>query len=291
MDFESLANSRLGIGMALSASRAMPRAAGYALAQRVARRVAKDRMLPMTRAIRANQWVVSGRALSAAELDQAAFQVLANSGRFLFDLFHLPEGPDAIFRLVKRDEVFERLLAMSAEGPLVVAGIHLGNFDLVGRALAYSGWRPQVLSVPDPTGAYEQQNEMRRQAGFDITPVSVAALTKAARRLKDGGVVVTGLDRPIPDPEAQVRFFGEPAPLPLLHVRLAMRAGAPVVVASAPLDDDGRYRLEISEPIAMEGGDAVANAERVAAEAERMIAARPRQWAMPHAVWPHVEAP
>lgn len=291
MDFESLANSRLGIGMALSASRAMPRAAGYALAQRVARRVAKDRMLPMTRAIRANQWVVSGRKLSPAELDQAAYQVLANSGRFLFDLFHLPEGADAVFRLVKRDETFERLLRLSAEGPLVVAGIHLGNFDLVGRALAYAGWRAQVLSVPDPNGAYEQQNEMRRQAGLEVTPVSVRSLAQAARRLREGGVVVTGLDRPIPEPEAQVRFFGEPAPLPLLHVRLAMKANVPVVVASAPLDEDGRYRLETSEPIEMEGDDAVANAERLAAEAERMIAARPRQWAMPHAVWPHVEVP
>ncbi len=292
MDFDALAASRIGMGLALRASRALPPAAARVLARRVARRLARDRSSAMVRAVRANQWVVSGRKLEGSALDEAVVEVLHNAGMFLYDLHHLPvDAQHSIGRLVVADEAFERLLAWTREMPLVVAGCHLGNFDLVGRALAYAGWRVQVLSVPDPNDAYRAQNELRERAGLEMTPVSLEALKRAARRLAEGGSVVTGLDRPLPEAAERVRFFGEEAPLPLLHVRLAMRAKVPVVVAGAPRGEDGRYRLVISDPIEMVGNDPMENAERVLASAERFIAAAPRQWAMPHAVWPHIEAP
>jgi len=194
-------------------------------------------------------------------------------------------------RLVTADATFERVLTEIESRPCVYAGCHLGSFDLVGQALGYNGWRAQVLSVPSPNGGYEWQNEIREDSGLEMTPVSLESLKRAARRLASGGSVVTGLDRPIPNAEAHPRFFGEPSPLPLLHIRLAMRAKVPVVVIAGPLHEDGTYRLQASEPIEMTEKDAVANAGRVLAVAEEFITARPRQWAMPHAVWPQIQAP
>lgn len=245
----------------------------------------------MVKAIRSNQWVISGRTLSSSELDEAAREVLTNSGRFLYDLYHLRPGVEAIMRRVATDATFERVLAQVQTGPFVYAGCHLGSFDLVGQALGYNGWRAQVLSVPNPNGGYEWQNEIRENSGLEMTPVSLESLKRAAHRLASGGSIVTGLDRPIPNAEANPIFFGEPAPLPLLHIRLAMKAKVPVVVIAGPLQEDGMYRLQASEPIEMVGKDPVANAERVLAVAEQFIAARPRQWAMPHAVWPQIQAP
>ncbi|MHB1341470.1 MAG: lysophospholipid acyltransferase family protein [Coriobacteriia bacterium] len=291
MGFESFSNSRAGIGTALAVSRALPPSGARWLARLAASRLAANAASPMVRAIRSNQWVASGRTLSSAELDDAAREVLANSGRFLYDLYHLRPGREAIMQRVTADATFERVLTEIDTQPYVYAGCHLGSFDLVGQALGYNGWRAQVLSVPNPNGGYEWQNEIRQDSGLEMTPVSLESLKRAARRLADGGSVVTGLDRPIPNAGAHPRFFGEPAPLPLLHIRLAMRARVPVVVIAGPLHEDGTYRLQASEPIEMTGSDPVANAERVLAVAGEFITARLRQWAMPHAVWPQIQAP
>lgn len=296
MDFESLANSRAGIGLALGVSRATPPLIGHAVARFAARRLAADRDSAMVRAIRGNQWMASGMTLTGRALDAAVEETLAMSGRFLYDVYHLPRRAEALLTKVTIDETAERFVRASAEGPHVIAVVHLGSFDLVGQALGVSGWQVQVLSIADPNGGYQAQNEMRTANGLEVTPVSMESLKRASRRLADGGSVLTGIDRPLPGADMHPRFFGRPAPLPVLHVRLAMRAKALVVVASAILREDGRYGLQASEPIHMEGSvrneaDVLANAERVLRFAEEFITRSPRQWAMPHAVWPDISAP
>ncbi len=296
MSFESFSNSRAGIGLALGVSRATPPALGHAIARFGARRLAADRDSATARAIRGNQYVASGMTLSGTALDDAVRETLTMSGRFLYDMYHLPRRPEALLTKVAINDTFERFLRDTPKGPHVFVGVHLGNFDLLGQSLGVKGWRAQVLSVADPNGGYQWQNEMREQTGLEMTPVTIEALKRAARRLAEGGSVLTGIDRPLPGTGLKPRFFGHPAELPVLHVRLAMRAKAPVVVMCAPLRDDGLYELWASEPIEMPGSvkdDAavLANAERALAFAEEIITREPRQWAMPHAVWPDIQAP
>ncbi|MGB4593348.1 MAG: hypothetical protein WBI63_06195 [Coriobacteriia bacterium] len=291
MGFESFSNSRIGIGTAVAVSRVLPRSPASGLARVVAGRLAANSASPMVRAIRANQYVASGRTLDAVELDVAAREVLTNSGRYLYDLFSLRPGKEAIMRLVHRDATFDRVLDEVRSRAHVYASCHLGSFDIVGQSLGYNGWRAQVLSVPNPNGGYKAQNDIRELSGLEMTPVSMESLKAAARRLAEGGSVVTGLDRPIPDPRIRPVFFKEPSALPLLHVRLAMQAKAPVVVVACPLCEDGTYQLLASDPIEMTGADQLANATRVLAVAEEFITAHRLQWVMPHAVWPDVEAP
>lgn len=296
MDFQSFSNSRLGIGLALAVSRATPPALGYRIARAGARRLAAESDAPMVRAIRTNQWMASGRTLEGAALDEAVRSTLEMSGRFLYDIYHLPKDPQALLSRVVVNETFERFLAETSRGPHVVVGVHLGNFDLVGQALGISGWRAQVLSVAEPNGGYQWQNEMRKRNGLEMTPVTIESLKRAARRLSDGGTVLTGIDRPLPEAELRPRFFGAPANVPVLHVRLAMRAQAPVIVISALRREDGLYELQASDPMTMTGSvknpdDVLRNAETALAVAEELITRTPRQWAMPHAVWPDIQAP
>ncbi|MDO8881250.1 MAG: lysophospholipid acyltransferase family protein [Coriobacteriia bacterium] len=294
----SLSRSRTGMRIALGIGRALPRRAALPLVDLVAGRMASDAASALARAVRSNQYVVSGGTLVGAALHEAARENVRQMAGFLYDLYHvlgIAEAEDAIFI---RDEAFEEFLERErTSGPYVYVGVHLGNFDLLGRVLGRSGWRMQVLSVPDPNGGYQWQNDMRDEVGFDVTPVSLESLRAAARRLEAGGSVLTGLDRPLPEPDkVRPRFFGHEAPLPLLHVRLAMRARVPVIAFTAPRMPDGRYRLLVSDPIPMEGDRVtpealLANAERCLEPAERWIAEYPRQWAMPHAVWPDVRVP
>lgn len=295
--FESLSRSRTGMRLALAVGRTVPRRAADRFVGFAAGRIAGNADSAVTRASRVNQYVVSGGTLTGAALDEAVRANVTNMARFLYDLYHVVGRP-AERDLVIRDDAWHAFIERErAEGPFVYSGIHLGDFDLVGRQLGFDGWNMQLLSVADPNAGYEWQNELRTEAGFEVTPVTIDALKHAARGLAEGRSVLTGHDRPLLAPDkVQPRFFGHEAPLPLLHVRLAMRAKVPVIALCAPRDPDGRYRLLASDPIPMvsekDDPDALrVNAERCLAAIEPWIVARPEQWAMPHVVWPGVTVP
>ena len=167
------------------------------------------------------------------------------------------------------------------------------QLDLLGKIHGRADHLLELLSDLLNLAMEDQELGQMRQ----VTPVSLESLKSAARRLEAGGSVLTGLDRPMDEPDkVQPRFFGRPAPMPLLHVRLAMRARVPVIAVAAPRTADGRYRLLTSDPIEMDIGPATPerlalNAERCLAPVEQWITASPEQWAMPHAVWSDVEPP
>lgn len=294
---ESLSRSRAGMRLALAVARTLPKRAGHRLVGYVAGRIAADGTSATARAARVNQYVVSGGTLTGAALDDAVRANITSMAGFLYDLYHVVGRP-AERELVIRDDAWRAFIERErADGPFVYTGVHLGDFDLVGRQLGFDGWRMQILSVADPNAGYEWQNELRAEAGFDVTPVTIDSLKHAARGLAEGRSVLTGHDRPLLEPDKlQPRFFGHEAPLPLLHVRLAMRAHVPVIALCAPREADGRYRLLASDPIEMvsekDDPDALrVNAERCLAAIEPWITARPEQWAMPHVVWPDMSVP
>jgi lauroyl/myristoyl acyltransferase len=146
-----------------------------------------------------------------------------------------------------------------------------------------------VLSVPDPTDAYRHQNDLRRQVGLDITPISGTTLRDAARRLDNGGSVLTGVDRALARGKRPLTFFGRPTLLPDVHVRLAVHSGAPLFAIWVTGSGPGSYEVDGAEIELLPGRDSdrtVENAERVLALAEKVTAGRPSEWAMPHPVWP-----
>jgi KDO2-lipid IV(A) lauroyltransferase len=284
--------------VAVGAARVAPPGFARTLASAAARRIARDPDSALARASRINQYVASGGTLTGDALDAAVAENVRAMTLFLYDLYRVLGKDAAEDAAVVRDDAFHAFIERDrTEGPFVYVGAHMGNFDLVGRLLGRNGWQMQVLSVPDPGGSYQWQNEMRNRAGFEVTPVSMDSLKTAARRLASGSSVLTGVDRPMPEPDkVQPRFFGHPAPLPLLHVRLAMRAGVPVVPMTGRRRPDGRYELLQADPVPMVGDRPTpdvlrANAEAVLAPVERWITRDPAQWSMPHVVWPDVEVP
>lgn len=294
---ESFSRSGTGMRTALRVARAVPRRIAGGIIDFAAARfmVSSD---TLGDAARLNQWMVSGRTLEGEALDRAVRENVRMMGRFLYDFYHVLGNDEAEEGLIVFDDVTDEFLRRHlADGPFVYVGAHFGNFDLMGRVLARHGLSGQLLSVADPNAGYEWQNEVRQQTGMEVTPVSIESLKQAARGLADGRSVITGLDRPLLQPDKiQPRLFGHEAPLPLLHVRLAMRARVPVVVVTAPRTEDGRYRLLASAPIEMVGDSLTpetlrVNAERCLAEVERMILTDPCQWAMPHRVWPDLAPP
>jgi KDO2-lipid IV(A) lauroyltransferase len=148
-----------------------------------------------------------------------------------------------------------------------------------------------VLTIPDPGGGRRVEFEMRKRTGMNLMPVSVITLRQAIKHLQGGGVVLTGIDRPIPDAKYRPRFFGRPASLPTHHVYLATKAHVPVMIMVTDLQPNGRYTVITSKPIEMESHpdrqvEMLRNAEKVLSIAETFIRKVPHHWIISLPVWP-----
>ncbi len=137
------------------------------------------------------------------------------------------------------------------------------------------------------------QHTLRRRSGLEILDANLANLRQIILRLQNGETVVTGIDRPIPDPKIKPVFLGYPAHLPVHHIHLALKAQVPIIVMGAVYGEDGRYHIHSSKEIHMQQHsdhqhDLQLNAERVLSEAQKIISLAPQQWSVFQSVWPEV---
>ena len=293
--FQDLVNSRLGVGLALGLSRRLPEGAAYRLANTIGVWMARLRDLEMVRAVRANQWVLSDYQADSAALDQAVRATYSFTARGLYDLYHNLEDIDKLYERVDFSPRFTQFLEerQAPERGLVVAGIHLSNFDLAVHAAGRRGLQAVALGVSNPGGGYQWQNKLRGESGFLVIPSSANTLRHSIHHLSSKGTIVTGIDRPLPNSKYRPCFFGRPTSLPVMHILLALKAHVPIEVTYAQMKTDGRYHIDITEPIEMESypdrhQEIILNAERVLSVAEAAIRQAPQQWVMFYPVWPEM---
>jgi lauroyl/myristoyl acyltransferase len=294
MNFQDLINSRFGVGTALLFGQLMPRFLGYPLARQIAGWFSSSRSSTLVVSMRINQWVAHSGKISAQDLDKLVDQVFMNSGLALYELYHNLHSPKTINNMVDYSDGFLKMLEVyraSGRGAVIVAP-HLGSFDIGGLALAIRKVSFQTLSFPNPNDGYQLQNYIREKYGLYVTPMSVASLREAEQRLRNAGLVLTGLDRPLPDSNYKPNFFGRPTPLPVAYIAMAIKNQVPVVVVCC-YAKGRRFILDASEMIEMipykdRQEEIERNAERVLLEAEKMISAHPEQWFMYYPLWPEL---
>lgn len=293
MTLQSIINSRLGIGLILAIGKIIPPKLGFILADWAAKKIASSKESLMVRALRANQWIVTGRKLTAEELDLQVLDTFRHIAHVQYDLYHNIDNHQAT---LKRMVLSPKLISLlnsrveGAEGTMILAP-HLSNFDLAGRAMALNGYAIQVLSYPQPHGGYQWQNRLRKDIGIDVSPMSTESLRRAKARLNEGGLVISGLERPLPETNYHPKFFGYPAPVPVFYVRLALQTNSAMLIIACVGTPEKDYILECSDLIYLQSykdpvREIVENAEKVLKAAEPFIRAHPEQWAMSYPVWP-----
>ena len=293
MSLQSFINSRFGIGLILALGKIIPPSIGYPLSEKVSLLLSAQKNSGIVRAARSNQWIISGCSLSSEELDAQTQETFRQTSRWLFDFYHNINNYQAILDRVTLSPKLVKYLTNRLggdEGTILVAP-HLSNFDFGGRAIALHGYDVQVLSYPQPQGGYQWQNKLRKDAGMNVTPMSTESMRAAKARLKNGGGVVTGMDRPLDRPNYNPRFFGFPAAVPTSYIRMALQTDSAVLVIVCIGLPEENYCVECSDLIYMEPDDnrvkeIEKNAEKVLREAEKFIRAYPSQWAMFYPVWP-----
>jgi len=295
LDLQQLINSSLSLRLMSAVARSLPPSLGHRVAFAIADLFARRPESRPVQAMRLNQWMASGQALEGEKLDQAVRETLRGSARFLFDVYHYRDDYDAARRLIVIDPSFQQITQrpeFDSRG-LVITGLHLSGFDLVLQWLVKGGLKLLVLTISDPQGGRRIEYETRKRIGMNLMPASFSTIRQAIKHLQKGGMVLTGVDRPIEAPEVMPHFFGYPAPLPVHHVFLAMKARVPLMFAFTYLWPDGKYHVFASDPIEMDSVDTspeglLRNAENVLRYAERFIRRAPHQWSVPLPVWPEL---
>jgi lauroyl/myristoyl acyltransferase len=258
--------------------------------------MSKQKSFSTVQAVRINQWMIRGGQLTPQQLDSAVQEVLTHAGHCLIDLYHNLRNPKGIKSLVVIDPLSEKFINLSLDpsfGAFIVAP-HISNFDLCLLGLAYSGLHGQVLTYSKPTGGYQIQNDIRAKTGLEISPASPEVHEQAIENMRRGGFVITAVDRSIRSKAHYLNFFGHPSPLPAGHIRMAIQAGVPIIVASASMDQNGFYHIHFSEPIYMQTDEDVETEIRINGEAilkviEARIRNNPGQWLMYYPAWPDVK--
>jgi len=202
----------------------------------------------------------------------------------------------------------ENMEAAIARGNgVVVASMHFGSWE-VGLA----GWNKMggkmalLAEVLRPAKLFDRVVGARGAQGVHVIPIDTEAMreggVQVARRLgaasmrevfkvlKSGGVVAMALDRDLIGNGEPIEFFGQPAPIPIGAVEIAIRAGAAVVPI---LLFRNRYRVHaVVYPEIRYAPDQPRDAEvRKTAQVllrifEQAIREHPEQWHVLDPIWP-----
>lgn len=233
---------------------------------------------------------------SDAELDAVIERLFEQALRSYYELFNnVGQGRIAVqdfqppVHIVSEVQGYIDAALASGRG-LFILGAHMSNFDLGGIALSqYIPVSVQVLSVADPPAGFEFFNHLREKGDGVITPISPQALRDAIRRLRAGGVVITGVERPTGDGDEPVTFFGATAHLPTGYLRIPLRTNCLMMTVTFTYRE-GAYWIIGNPPLEVEHTgdphqDVAHNVQRILAQIEDFIRAAPDQWMMFVPVW------
>jgi KDO2-lipid IV(A) lauroyltransferase len=293
MSLVGFINSRWGPAAGIALARLLPRKSAEHLAERLAARIAGQHDSPLIQAVRANQAVIRGLPPEDPALEAAVEQVIQGTASSYLSLFRvMRKGHAELRRAATMEPALEaEALAVLREGRgLIFAGTHTAGFDHLLLMLGGMDYPVQVLSYAQPTGSYNAQNRIRLHFGLRLTPIAFGSLRTAIGHLRNGGMVVTAVDRADPAGEL-LEFCGKPARLPVGHARLAWRTGAPVLVGCPRSEGEDRYQALYGGRLEPDRSkDEMAASRELAQSAIRLmegfIRRRPQEWHMFHPVWP-----
>ena len=240
----------------------------------------------------ANMDAVYGDTLSAREkeaLARAAFQTFV---QLTFDLFWFSVFTEKrIRRWVRFDASCER---HCSTWPAVLLGLHLGNWEILGQALALRGQLGASVAMPLKNPWIDARIvAWRRRTGQTIIPRN-GAVRRLLTILREGGRVALLIDQNTKPAEGGVfvDFFGLPAPVSRAAAALAIRAQAPVIVLHCLPQADGGYCAYASEPMPPPA-DKTAETDFTRVLCKRMeqtIRSAPERWLWMYKRWKYIPA-
>jgi len=250
----------------------------------------------MYHAMRTNLRHVVGPEMPDKELKRLLHHTFINALRGYYELFHnVGRGIDRVedfhppVRITPEVQSYFQQGLAAGRG-LLILGAHMSNFDLAGIGMTQHIPVPvQALSLAAPPPGFEVFNRLRSKGHGFISPITPQTLRDAMRRLQGGGVVITGVDRPVGEGDEPVEFFGATAYLPTGYIRIPLITDCLVMTVSF-IYQDGVYWIMGNPPMEMvrtgdRRRDQEINLRRILSQIEGFIRRAPDQWMMFIPVW------
>ena len=294
MNFQQLVTTEFGTRAWLALGAVPPRM-GYAFGRWLTRRLYRRKDGLVYRVLFENQKRVCGPGASWEQIDAAVGAVLRHAGMTNYDMVRVVRsGESAMVSAIEMESQFwPQFRAARATGRgLLICGAHLSNFNLGFLTFAAQGDDPiQALSASNTAGGFGVLSDLRSRGSLEDTPISPASLKRAVTRLREGGIVLIGIDWPIPGANDGVPFFGEPSLLPSGSIRLALSADPLLMPLACRWSPKRGYTMITCPPMDLERTgnrerDIQVNCRRILSVVEGWITETPDQWLMYHPVWP-----
>jgi KDO2-lipid IV(A) lauroyltransferase len=243
----------------------------------------------------ANLDLAFGDSKPAAEKRTILVRSFQSFALVALDLFWFSRRTrERIARHVRLDDVMLRGLART---PMICLTGHLGNWEVLGCAVAASGHPLSSVAMPLKNPEVDRiLGELRSVAGQGVIRRE-GAVRGMLRVLRQGGRVALLLDQNTKPSEGGlfVDFFGVPATVSPAAAALALHAGSAIGFGFCLPEGDG-YRvvsLEVLEPPPVAGqeeGAAVLDlTRRITQVYERFIREHPEFWLWSYKRWKHVK--
>jgi KDO2-lipid IV(A) lauroyltransferase len=269
---------------------ALPRRAGRGLFARIGDVVwLVDR--PARRRSLSHLEIAFGSRLPLADRRRIARRSFRETGRNVFDLLHaLGDGAGAAAESVEVVGARHLDAALAAGRGVIALSGHVGNWELMGAALAARGYPVHVVARElFDSRSHHDLNAWRRRCGIRVLDRN-GGLLPVVRALRSGALVGTLVDQDTGGPSVFAPFFGRPARTSRAPFVLARRVGAPLVPMWVARTAEGRHRVEIRPALEPSGHPDPETAIREDAARwnallEEAIAANPDQWVWHHRRW------
>lgn len=249
-------------------------------------------LLPKSRRVAwTNLRLVFKDGLPEAELNRIARSSFASMGRFAFDVARLPaHNRESIAKIVRvtGQSHLEKALAKGT-GVIALTG-HIGNWEMMGAYFALQGYPINVVATTLRDNKLNDViNEIREGSGMKVLERRKGTMG-AMRSLKRGEVLGVLIDQDTSVESLEVDFLGVPARTAVGPVRLSGKTGATILPAAMLMTDDGKYHVEIKEPLCVVGkpGTAVEDVSNCSKAVEEFILKQPTQWVWMHKRWKSV---
>lgn len=227
-----------------------------------------------------NLRLVPGVDGSEAGIEELSRRIMRNFARVVTEFLYFPRfNIDNISRLVDV-ESFRQLLSVVGDQSVILITGHIGNWELGAAMASMLGIDLHVVVYdhPDPRVA-RLFRERREGKGLKVMSVKEAA-RKVPVALETSSVGIVG-DRNFTGRGMETSYFGVPAVVPDAYAGLALARGKRIIPGFCIKQADGRYRLILNDPPAIEAGEGTDPAGVVRACLrifEKSVEKYPEQW-------------
>jgi KDO2-lipid IV(A) lauroyltransferase len=228
--------------------------------------------------------------ITPLDLDLLVFNAMRSYMRYWCDTFRFPDwSPQRVRESVTVTNEHLLIDAIAAKTGVIVSLPHAGNWDHAGAYFCAKGIHlVTVVEHLKPEKLFLKFLGYRQAMGMEVLPLDGRVLGTLAQRLRQGALVALIADRDLSRSGINVDFFGGPSRMPAGPALLALKTGAPLIIAFVSYTETGIH-IDFNEVLLPTTGSDEAKVSQtvqsMATQFEHGISKHPEDWHMLQRIW------